>query len=746
MQHKQPALAGFRRNALALAVATTLPVGTVCAQEIKELPTAQVSAHSEESYKVEESTSIKYTQPLLDTAKTITVIPASVMKDRNIDSLRDALRNVPGISMAAGEGGTPTGDSMSIRGFSARNNIMIDGVRDIAGYSRDIYNVEAVEVAKGPGSAVYGRGATGGSINLATKTAKLDEFNDVSLHLGSESDYRAKLDSNIKLGETTALRINLLSDDVDVAGRDEVNNSKNALALSFANGLGTDSRLSVNAEYQKQNNMPDYGLPWVSNYSGRDDRTIHADIAEFEGKAPPVDFSNFYGNVHRDFEDVTAQSITAKYEKDLNNTTTLRVLGRVGSVERLSIVSAPRFSYETVDEIRVYGEGAQIGLNGEKTRDTKDALSVLQVDLLGQYQTGSIQHDVVAGFEIAKEKFDRWNYEDVIADNLDTTPEFTDLYNPDAHVAYTGQYARTSKDQKATGDTTAIYVFDTIKLNTQWQLSAGVRYDIFETEYFYQLDHEEEPDTKLDAKEKELSWNLGVVYKPTDNSSLYFAAGNSFSPSAEDLTASSRGNNAELDPEETMSYELGAKWEPIDGRLFTSVAIFRTEKNHARTDDPYAEDARDDTLAGEQRVDGLELSMAGQITEQFSLTAAYTFQDSEVINAEGDDKVQEGHELSRTPEHSFSVWSRYEINQKFALGMGAQYVDERFNSSDPGGRETADDYLIFDMMVSYQIHDKWSAQLNVNNLTDKAYIDQIGGGHFVPGAGRYLTLSTSYSF
>lgn len=139
MQNKQqsPALAGFKRSALALAVATALPGGTAFAEDIRELPTARASAQSGDSYKVDKSTSLKYTQPLLDTAKTITVISQSVMKDRNVDSLRDALRNVPGISLAAGEGGTPTGDQMSIRGFDARNNITIDGVRDIAGYTRD---------------------------------------------------------------------------------------------------------------------------------------------------------------------------------------------------------------------------------------------------------------------------------------------------------------------------------------------------------------------------------------------------------------------------------------------------------------------------------------------------------------------------------------------------------------------------------------------------------------------------------
>lgn len=733
---------GFKRTALALSVAATVPLGVAAyGEDIKELPTAKVTAQTQDSYKVDQSTSHKYTQPILDTAKTISVIPQSVMKDRNVDSLRDALRNVPGISMAAGEGGAPTGDSMTIRGFSARNDIMIDGVRDIAGYARDTYNIEAIEVAKGPGSAVYGRGATGGSINLQSKTAKLEDFTDVSVRLGSESDYRAQLDGNLRVGDTTAVRVNVLADDGEVAGRDQVENSKQAIALSFATGIDTDSRLSINADYQKQDNMPDYGLPWVSNYSTSDDRAIADNLAAYEGSAPPVDYSNFYGNVHRDFEEVDAKSITVKYEKDLNPTTTLRTQARVGSVERNSIVSAPRFTYETDNGVRIYGEDSEIDMGGEKTRDTKDSLAVVQFDLVGRYQTGDIVHDVVAGVELAREKFSRWNYVDLVADNLED--EVVDLYNPNSSLAFTGQYGRDGTKQEAEGDTTSLYVFDTLTLSPHWEVSVGLRWDRFETDYQYDYT---DASLSLEATDEAVSWNLGVVYKPAENGSVYFGAGTSFSPSAEDLTASSRGNNAELDPEETTSYELGTKWEFYNGQLFASAAIFRTEKDKARTDDPFGDDTRDDTLGGKQRVDGLELSAAGQITDQLSVTAAYTYQDSEVLKAGGDDAVQEGSELARTPKHSYSLWGRYDLNDALAIGLGAQYMGERYNSTDPGGRETAEDYLIFDMMLSYQVTSQWSLQLNGSNLTDEEYEDQLGGGHFVPGEGRYVSLSTSYTF
>ncbi|WGO99741.1 TonB-dependent siderophore receptor [Saccharophagus degradans] len=740
-KHSQPALTGFKYSALTLAISAALPISMANAEEITELATAKASAQTEESYKVDESTSVKYTQPLLDTAKSISVIPQSVMKDRNVDSLRDALRNVPGISMAAGEGGTPTGDSMSIRGFSTQNDIMIDSVRDIAGYTRDTYNVEAIEVAKGPGSAVYGRGATGGSINLQTKTAKLDEFADVSLRLGSESDHRAQLDVNKTLGATSALRVNVLSDAGDVAGRDEVNNATKAVALSFATGIGTDSRLSVNADFQTQDNLPDYGIPWVSNSATSDPV---AELADSEGGAPPVEFSNFYGNVYRDFEDIKAQSLTVKYEKDLNASTTLRVLGRTGSVSRESVVTAPRFiSLTTSTDVR---------LSDEKTRDTRDSLNVVQVDLLGQYQLGGVTHDIVAGFEMGKEKFERGVFDDNGTDNLDTTPELTDLYNPNPRVNYEGTYTSLGKDDKAAGDTTSIYAFDTLTLNPNWEVSVGLRYDIFETEYFYDLSGDD-PSVKVGTEDSQLSWNLGVVYKPAENGSVYFGAGNSFNPMAEDLTANTRtdSNMHNLDPEKTTSYEVGTKWELLDSKLFVSGALFRTDKTNALTDDPFftadSEQSRYDTLNGHQRVDGLELSAVGQVSDQLSITAGYTFQKSEVLNAEGDDEAdQEGNALPRTPEHSFSLWGRYDVNEKLAFGLGSQYLGERYNNTSTTGREKANDYQIFDLMVSYQISDAWAVQLNAENLTDESYIDQLGGGHFIPGDGRYVSVKTSFSF
>ncbi|GAA78596.1 TonB-dependent siderophore receptor [Pseudoalteromonas sp. 20-92] len=712
-----------------IAAVVTATLSTwASAQDVQELSVTKAQTKTESSYVVEKSTSHKYTQPLLDTAKTVTVINQAVMKDRNVDSLQDALRNVSGISLAAGEGGSPTGDSMSIRGFSAASDIFVDGIRDVAGYTRDVYNIEAVEVAKGPGSAVSGRGATGGSVNLETKKAKLDNFNDVSLRLGTENDYRGRLDTNIQVNETSALRVNLLSDSGDVAGRDYVENEKNAIAVALATGLGTNSRFDLNFEYQRQDNLPDYGIAWV-----RSDTPV-AELVGNEYAPPPVDFDNFYGNVYRDYEDIEAYSTTARHEYDFSKNTTLRTQVRLGKVKRESVTTAPRFFSVTTD--------TDITFADEKTRDTENSLAALQVDLIGNYEFAGFTHDVVVGIELANETFTRHNFVATTADNLIEDGIRNDLYNPDATIAFTGVYGRNGTSIEAKAKNQAIYAFDTVTLNKQWEVTGGIRFDSFTTDYHYDYAN---PSALISTSDDLFSWNAAVVYKPTENGSIYFGAGNSFNPSAEGITVSTRGNTADLDPEESNSYELGTKWNLMDGRLQTNAALFRTEKTNARTDDPFAEDTRADLLNGEQRVQGLELSATGLITKEWTVIASYTYQDSEVTKASGDDIIQIGNELPRTPKNSASIWTTYEISEQLSFGAGMQYLGERYSSSS-STRARAPSYTIFDLMVAYDVSKDLSLQLNAENLGDKDYVNQLGGGHFVPGEGRKFSLTASYSF
>jgi catecholate siderophore receptor len=266
------------------------------------------------SYKTETSESKKITAPLRDTAKSVTVIPQQVIRDTAAMSLTDALRTTPGITFGAGEGGNPNSDRPIIRGFGAESDIFVDGMRDVAAQSREIFNVESVEVSKGPGSAFTGVGSTGGSLNLITKSAKLGDAYNGGYSFGSDQTQRYTLDVNKQLTDTAAFRLNLMKHDNNVAGRDSVDNSRWGFAPSFALGLGTDTRVIVNYYHLDTDDMPDYGVPL----------TLSSNRSKYNVDGPAnVSKSNFYGLTDRDYRKSTNDSGTIRIEHDLNENMTL---------------------------------------------------------------------------------------------------------------------------------------------------------------------------------------------------------------------------------------------------------------------------------------------------------------------------------------------------------------------------------------------------------------------------------------
>ena len=725
----------FKRSALNLAICSIMMQSAVKAEEIdteeiNTLPTVDVTGQNE-SYKVDSAFSHKYSQPLSKTPKTLTVIPEEVMQDRGMTNLQDSLRGVSGISMAAGEGGTPPGDSMNIRGFSARTDIFIDGIRDISGYSRDTYNTEAIEVAKGPGSVVSGRGSTGGSVNLVTKEPRLDRFVGFQGQGGIESDhYRFTLDANTFWGDT-ALRLNALGTDGGVAGRNEVENGMKAVALAFGTGLETGRRFNLKAEYQDQDRIPDYGLPWIYNYPLRyPDRKLAPQLAKHAGGPAPVSYDNFYGNIHRDFEDIDAVVTNMSYEHDLSQNSMLQIRARYGSVKRKSIVTAPRIKYRVVDDVRIYGLD-DISLSSVKARDLKTTMFAVQTAFIANFG----RHDVSVGAEYTREREKSYSLSDGETDNL--KQQANNLQVPNPFRAYSGSYSRTGESTKGQGTSYALYGFDSWRVLDTVTLHGGLRYEYY--------DSKTNTSTAIvDRDDKMLSFSAGIVYDLSANGMVYFAAGNSFNPAAEDLTASTWNKEAKLDPEKSFSYEVGAKWELFGDRLALNLALFRTDKTDARSDDP-VDGKYVEILGGEQRVQGIELSGFGRITPQFDIAASYTFQDSEVLKATGADIVQVGKELRRVPEHSLSVWGSYKPTPKWKTGLGVQYMSERYNSSDPW-RSRAPEYYRLDAMAAYQLMKAINLQLNLDNITDKRYIDQVGGGHFIPGPARNFRLSFIYDF
>ncbi len=655
-----------------------------------------------------------YTADLLDTARTINIISADLIRDQGADSLADVLSNVPGISMQAGEGGAPAGDQLSIRGFSARTDIFIDGVRDFGGYTRDSYLLEQVEVAKGPGSNYTGRGSTGGSINMVTKTAQAGNFINGAASLGSDDYKRATLDINRQLSPGTAFRLNLMGHDADVPDRHEVKNTRYGIAPTITFGLDGNTRTILSYSHMTQDNVPDYGIPWVP--------ANNTALPDYANMMPPVTDSNWYGMTERDYEDIDNDVFTARVEHDFSPGMAISSQLRWGETYRDSLITAPRFNSTDSTDIR---------RTDWKSRDQTDRIVDLLTILTADFNTGNFQHSLATGFEISDE------HEKNYARAITGDQPVTDLYHPTPNDLWGGTIYRTGALARSDGFSTSLFLADTLTLNEHWLVTAGVRWDEFELKFRnVAADGTVSPYQRTDA---EWSYQASVVYKPAEYGSIYLGYGTSFNPSGEGLTLSTR-NLEDIEPEEGKSMELGTKWELFNSNLLLNAALFRTEKTNARENDPV--DSTLIAVVGEQRVDGIELGAVGRLNERWNVIAGYTWLDSEVTKSVI--PGQAGNELSNTPQNTYSIWTTYQFTASLQLGVGTQYVDERYSNNN--NERIAPSYQLWSAMLAYQFDNGFGLRLNANNLADEDYAANVGGGHYIPGEGRSVILSADFQF
>jgi catecholate siderophore receptor len=652
--------------------------------------------------------SSKYTQPVLDTPRTVTVIPEEVFTAQGANTLRDVLRNTPGITFQAGEGGGGLpGDTFSMRGFSSGNDITVDGVREAGAYSRDAFNIEQVEVVKGPSSATSGRGSTGGSINLVTKSPKKDAFTRVSGAVGTESYGRSTVDANIPLESlrNAAFRVNAMAGEGGVAGRDVVHNSAWGVAPSLAFGLGQPTRFTLAYQHVSQDNVPDYGLPWAAF-----------------GATPHVDQSNFYGLEDYDFEDIESNLASAILERDLRDGWLLRNVSRWGDNLRDSAITAPRPPNRQLQR-----------------RTMQNTQLANQTSLNGSFHTGKNLHDLALGVEIGREGTMNHN-----ASQTTNQPPI-DINNPDPSQDPLGPMpANLGNPSETNLDLVALYAFDTMQVGRKWELTAGARWDSVDVDYTL-TDRATAAVTALSRSDSMLSWSAGAVFKPRRNASIYASFGTSFNASVDAGTVGAAlsdvptaANNINLEPEKTDNVEVGAKWELDNGRAILTGALFRTTKTNARTRSATTEPF---VLDGEQQVEGVELGVNGQLTEAWTVLAGFSHLKSEFVRSRNAAEV--GAQLAFIPENSFNVWTDYHLG-KMSIGGGVQYMDSVYRNSI--NTTEAPSYWLAGAMASYRFSHSLSMRLNVNNLMDEEYVDRIGGGHYVPGARRSMMLTAELGF
>jgi catecholate siderophore receptor len=680
-------------------------------------------------YQADKASLPLYTEPLLDTPQSITVIPQQLMRDQQATSLREVLANVPGISFQAGEGNsTVAGDNLTIRGFNARDDMFIDGIRDTGIYYRDIYNTEAVEVVKGPASAFEGYGETGGSVNLVSKTPSLAPDYEFGGGVGTNSYDREWLDVNQPFGiygdNTFAFRLNMFQQYSEFADINAVWNEKWGIAPSLAWGLGTNAHVTLAFEHLNESGLPDHGIGFVSSTA------IARDIFSrgLLNRIPPVPWSNWYGFYYRDYEKSIHDMPTLTFEYDLDEG------GKVINQTRYD-----RTSYQELDVSARLDTSPPLTKN-EITQETNgrrdlDEYFDNKTYAILPFQVWNIPNDLVTSLELSRET-------DAFATAAGPNA-VTNLNDPNIFAYYPGAitYSDTQTNQL---DDVAWSLFDTIKFTPQWELTGGMRYDHLNSSY---IDRGPKTPSDFARTDDEAAWRVALVYKPVPYGSFYAGYGTSYNPTIEGV-ADGAGNEAltkgtvDLPPEEDIAYEVGTKWDVLDQKLSLTAALFRTDKTNARFTDPTNNTVY--VLGGKDRVQGIEFDAAGNLTDRWKLFGGYVYQQSEQLGGPRDSTSSPGNTLPNTPNQSASVWTTYDLPNNFTIGTGFNFVDQRWALVN--NLNSAPGYWLQQAMIGYDVNKNVHLQLNVTNLWDSKYIDLVGAHQVVPGPGRTVIFSTSFKF
>ncbi|AEG10085.1 TonB-dependent receptor [Shewanella baltica] len=665
----------------------------------------------------------KFTDDLLNSAKTVTVINQDLIKDMGAQSFTDALRATPGITLGTGEGGNPYGDRPFIRGYDAQSSTFINGMRDVGSQSRETFNIEQIEVLKGPSSVYNGRGAVGGSINIVTKKAQAEDFINADVAIGTDALKRASLDVNHVIADEAAVRVNLMAHDANTPGRDEVSGNRWGIAPSVTFGLTTPTKVTLEYYHFENHDIPDYGIPY-------DQAT---------GRPADVDPNNFYGLLSRDFRDNNDDTASVLISHDFNNDMQFTSTSVYSRNTNYYIVTNPD---DTTGNVA----------NGYVWRNTKSRHSVTktlatQLQLAGEAKLAGFTNRFAIGTEFSNERTSNLSYtvdtgngrnagcNDALLANYNCTL----LSKPNPHDPWVGSVTLGTDATVTETDTRSVYAFNTIELNESWMINGGVRWDDYSTAA-------QNSTSSLSNDDDFLNYQLSVLYKPAVNGSIYAAWGTSSNPpgtSNGDGSDRLGSNNEDLKPEDTESYELGTKWDFFSGRLSLNGSVFQIEKNNARVATSADRNSPQENV-GEQKVKGFEIGFSGDITEHWHGFGGYTYLDAS-LESNGFNAAYDGNRFPNTAKNSISLFTTYDITEQLNVGTGAYYMGQVYGNT--ANTLSIPSYWRFDVVSSYKMNDFLTLRLNVQNLTDERYYDKAYTAHFANMApGRLVMLSADMHF
>ncbi len=685
----------------------TLPAVTVKDKRSRE----------EKGYQGEKTRIGKTPQLTKDIPQSVTIVSEQLMRERNADTFKEALRNVAGLTFNAGEGGR-IGDNITLRGYSAVGDLFLDGIRDIAQYNRETFNLEQIDILRGSGSMLFGRGSTGGVINQTSKKAKPVDSNEAALTVGSFNYKRLTADLNKVINNDLSFRLNLMDTQTD-SFRNDVKQKRWGVAPTLTWGAGTADEVTLAYYYLKDDNIPDYGVPY------------------FQGRPLNVPIERFYGMSNADYEKNQTGIATASYTHLFDNDTSVRAIVRKADYDRDLRAVAPRLGTVSGTTCTINNNLASVTdatavCRQRQARGGAEHTLTAQVDFATKLAAAGMQHEVLAGFEYLQEEASRFTNTSSLANPSTTVGGGNTV--PVLPANFEASFSRTAYN-KYKGHTASVYGQDTIEFIPKWKFLLGTRFDSMKADY-----DRPAPAGALSRSDDVWSWRSGLMYQPTKLATYYVSYGTSFNPSAEAYQLDNR--TANTPPEKSRNIEIGAKWELLNGDMSVRTALFRSEKTNERNTDVASPNVA--VLSGRRHTDGLELESVGRINAQWEVFANVAAMRANVDEASADQAGAKGKVPVNTPDYTYSLWTTYKLGGGWKIGGGLEGVGSRYANANntiivPGYRRV-------DALVEYTINKAYSLKLNVFNLFNEKYYEGVYTGHTLPGTPRAAQLTFTAKF
>lgn len=663
-------------------------------------------------------TATKTDTDLKDTPQSISVITQDVMKDQSIQSISEAVRYIPGVTASQGEGNR---DALNFRGAGVTTgDFYQDGVRDDIQTYRDLYNTDRIEVLRGSNAMIFGRGGSGGIINRVSKEAGWDPVRELSVTYGAYDQKRTTIDVGNGINDVAAFRLNAVYEDAN-SYRDGVNLERYGLTPTLTLKPGDNTKIVLSAEYFKDKRIGDRGMPSIG--TGRNNRPY--DIG---------DHSTFFGSARLSPNETETKAFNALIEHAFDNGVTVRNRTRYADYDKY---------YQNV-----YANGSVSGgmlALGAYRDDTERQNLINQTDVTYNLKLGNMEHKLLAGMELGRQDTDNARRSPTNSPKDDALPGKVSAENP--YFTGTLNLGNLRINRRSEITNTAFYIQDQIILSPKWELVMGLRHDNFDMDYT-DLGTTAKPDrnVKINESDNKLSPRAGLIFKPTQNLSLYGSYSESFVPRAGDQLTGLTLSTANLAPEKFINHEIGAKYD-INPELSLTAAIYKLERENIAITDP-APGANNQILIDGQTTKGMELGVSGKVTEKWSIYGGYAFQDGEITKDQSKANIRSGAELGQTPKHTFSLWNRYDFNDTWGAAIGVISRSEMYALTPTTSDSTIlPGYTRLDAAVYGNFSKNLRLQVNLENLTNKEYaLSAHNNNNIVPGAPLTGRATLIYSF